>query len=84
MPLVYRHPRGHCIPRHVRDDRDTPLLPARNDGKIHQFLKKRNKKIKAIPGRCNAFDSLQGNALTTQQSALSGAAGRRNRGESWR
>jgi hypothetical protein len=25
MPLVDRHHRGHRIPTHVRDDRDTPL-----------------------------------------------------------
>jgi hypothetical protein len=43
-PLVDRHIHVHRIPRHVRDDRDTPLVPARNGRSEHQFpiIRKKN------------------------------------------
>ena len=34
MPRVTRHRGVHRIPHHVRDDRDTPLLPARNEANL--------------------------------------------------
>jgi hypothetical protein len=44
-PLVSQHIHVHRIPHHVRDDRDTPLLSARNGTNKSLFSEKRKRNI---------------------------------------